>query len=301
MELVSRLRAAPRVATLVAFVCVAAQRVSAQSIGRLVIDHARTSAGDAWAVWTAPLHGGGRDWLTAVGVVGVAAAVSPFDDNIDRWAVGQRDDGTWHFLRPFREGGDAFSGRTVAPFAIGALGVALITKSDGMLEGISGCATSYGAATAVRDFVVYPLVSRTRPDSGRGVQPAPATQGDQYHFTVPGTGDWGRHALPGGHVSNITSCVGFFVSRYKLGPFAVAPWAAVGAVAMARTLDRRHWASDQVVGAFLGYAVGREVALRSLRRTENASARRSGEHDEDGSFYFAPGVDGARVGWRRAF
>ena len=293
--------AARSVATFAACACLAAQRIDAQSIGRMLVDHARTSAGDAWSVWTAPFHAGGRDWLTAAGVVGVAAAMSPFDDDVDRWAVRHRDDPTWHFLRPFREGGDAFSGRTVTPVAVGALGVALIARNEPMLEGISGCATSYGAATAVRDFVVYPLVSRTRPDSGRGAQPPPAAQGDQYHFSVPGTGDWGRRALPGGHVSNVTACVGFLVSRYKFGPFAVAPWAVVGAVAMARTLDRRHWASDQVLGTFLGYAVGRDVALRSLRRAENASARRDSTRDDSGGLYFAPGVEGARLGWRRVF
>src|SRR5262249_9399431 len=145
------------------------------------------------------------------------------------------------------------------------------------------------------------LVSRTRPDSGRGVQPPPAAQGDQYHFTVPGTGEWGRHALPGGHVSSVTSCVGFFVKRYHFGPFVVAPLAVVGAVAMARTLDRRHWASDQVLGAFFGYAVGRDVALRSLRRAENASAHRGTDRDGNGGLYLAADADGARVGWRRAF
>ena len=83
--------------------------------------------------------------------------------------------------------------------------------------------------------------------------------------------------------------------------YAVAiPWALVGAVGMSRTLDRRHWMSDQVVGALFGYAVGKEVALRSLRRKSKAGPGHS-SHDNDDGFYLAPAVDGAMLGWRRSF
>src|SRR5262249_16078651 len=135
MGLISLRRAARDTATLVALACAAANRMDAQSIGQMVVDHVRYSTGDAWDVGTAPFRRDGRGWLTAAGAVRLAAVVSPLDDDVDRWAVRHRDDGTWHFLRPFREGGDAFSGRTVAPFAVGALGVALIMKNDAMLEG----------------------------------------------------------------------------------------------------------------------------------------------------------------------
>jgi hypothetical protein len=50
------------------------------------------------------------------------------------------------------------------------------------------------------------------------------------------------------------------------GPGAAAVWALVGGVGLARTLDRAHWISDEVLGLAFGVAIGREVALRTHRR-----------------------------------
>jgi N-methylhydantoinase B/oxoprolinase/acetone carboxylase alpha subunit len=120
--------------------------------------------------------------------------------------VRHRNDGFFNFLDPIREGGVAFSGKTITPVAVGALAVSLAIKSERIQEGLFGCLSAYAAASAVRTFVAYPLIARTRPDSSRGIQTPPAKQGDQYHFDFPGTSNWGRHALPGGHVANVAAC-----------------------------------------------------------------------------------------------
>jgi len=283
----------------VAIVCTSAGDLGAQSIGRLLVDHVKSSAGDAWDVWTSPFRAGSKDWLSAFGVIGAGAAVSRKMVIAVSWAVSNEDDGIWKIVKPFREGGVAFSGRTITPVAIGALGIGLVTKNEPLLQGVFGCATSYAASSAVRTFVVYPLVARTRPDSSRTVEAPPASQGDQYHFGFPGTTDWGRHSFPGGHIANVAACAGFLTDRFDMSYAAAIPWALVGAVGVSRTLDRRHWLSDEVVGALFGYAVGKEVALRSLRRKGKASPRQS-RHDDDG-FYLAPASDGALLGWRRTF
>ena len=79
--------------------------------------------------------------------------------------------------------------------------------------------------------------------------------------------------MPGGHLANITACITFLTTRYHLGKF-VEPvlWATVAGVGVARTLDRAHWLSDQTLGLFFGYAVGKEVALRSSRRNAKRTA-----------------------------
>ena len=155
----------------------------------------------------------------------------------------------------------------------------------------------------MRTFVVYPLLARTRPDPDRDNGPA-AEQGDQYHFGFPGSSDWGRHSLPGGHLANVTACVTFLTTRYHLGKF-VEPvlWATVAGVGVARTLDRAHWASDQTLGLFFGYAVGKEVALRSSRRNakRTASSDVDNRSKRESSFFIAPGVNGTRLGWQAEF
>jgi hypothetical protein len=145
-------------------------------------------------------------------------------------------------------------------------------------------------------------VARTRPDPDRNNGPA-AAEGDQYDFGFPGSSEWGEHSLPGGHLANITACVTFLTSRYHLGKI-VEPvlWAAVGGVATARTLDRAHWLSDETLGFFFGYAVGRQVALRSSRRSEKRTQSSDRVRDERGwSLLLAPGVNGTRVGWQLVY
>ena len=258
----------------------------------------RNVIGDAWDIWTSPLRAGPRDWLGAGGAFAMSAAVSPLDDEVDRWAVRHRGDRSFNVLKQCREGGAAFSGRTIAPVAGGALVLALVTKNERLQEGLFGCLTAYGASSAVRTFVIYPLVARTRPDSGHsGVQPPPAKSGDQYAFSFPGTADWGRHSLPGGHLTNVVACAEFLTRRFSMGPVEPVLWAVAAGVGLGRTLDRRHWTSDEVIGAALGYAVGREIALRSSRRAGRAEAART----DDSGLFVAPDAGGLKLGWSRSF
>ena len=259
-------------------------------------------AGDVWAVWTSPLNGKPRDWLLAAGGIGVAAAISPIDDDIDRWAVRHQNDNIFDAISPFREGGDAFSGRTVTPLAVGALVISLVTKSQNMQDGVFGCMASYLASYGIRHYVSYPLIARVRPDSSRGVPLPAARQGDQYEFSFPGKSEWGQHSIPGGHVANTMTCASFLTKRFEMGVFEPLPWLIVGSVATARVVDRRHWASDQVIGMLLGYAVGKEVAIRSLRRRDaRAAEARVGASGRASETFLEPAPGGVRFGWRSDF
>jgi membrane-associated phospholipid phosphatase len=241
-----------------------------------------------------------RDWSFAGGVVALSAIVSPFDDNIDRWAFKHRNDRAFKFLKPVRPGGFLFSGKTITPIALGTLAVAILSKNQSMQQGLLGCATAYAASSAVRTYVIYPLIGRERPEPRDSTGPAPpATRGDQYQLSAPGSSNWGMHSLPGGHLSNLAACGASLTWRYSLGPFAPAVWALVGGVGLARTLDRAHWASDELLGLGLGAAVGREVALRSLRRMSDAAPHSS--NADRGSFELFTSVTrtSARVGTSR--
>jgi hypothetical protein len=270
-----------------------------QSIPSMLATDIRHVAGDAWSVWTSPLRGRPRDWITAAGVVALSAAVSPWDDNIDRWAVAHREDKAYDFLNPIRTGGAAFTGKAITPVALGLLVVSLAIKNETMQEGLFGCVTAYGASSIVRTFVIYPTIARTRPDprSPHG-PPPPATEGDQYKFSFPGNSAWGEHSLPGGHLANVLACGEFLTARYSMGIVEPAIWALIAGVALGRTLDRGHWASDELLGAAFGYGVGREVALRSNRR----AARLVPRGGADGfQAYIAPNRGRVELGFTRVF
>lgn len=287
-----------------------APQLSAQSRAGMLWSNLRNSAGDVWDVWTSPFRATGTDWLTTAGVIAGAAAVSPLDASVDHWAFHNRN--AWPFapLDPLREGGVVFSGRAIAPVAVGALAVSVVAKNQRLQEGLFGCLASYGASSAVRNYVVYPLVARTRPDRREpNVVAPPARQGDQYHFSIPGSSDWGRHSFPGGHIANVFACSEFLTRRFSMGAAEPVLWAVAAGVGIGRTLDRRHWLSDQLLGAVYGYAVGKEVAIRSGRRANKAKAGRdssvadpaqSGEPKS--AWFVAPGTRGDwRLGWQRSF
>jgi hypothetical protein len=269
------------------------------------IEHA---ARDVWAIWTAPFDAHPRDLLAGLFMLGAGVAISPIDDDVDRWAVRNANSSFFDALEPFRTGGVLYGGGRLAPVA-GALYVTgIITKNQKLRDGITGCGATWLSNNVLRRRVLYRLVGRERPDPTRGESPPPAAEpGDQYEFDVPNDGDWGWNSFPGGHIANIMGCASFFNNRYRLGFVEPVLYAFVGAIWMARTADRAHWTSDQLVGTVFGYAVGREIAQRQLRRQ---AAREAAAVANVGSatltaptegLYLVRTGDAVWVGWQLRF
>ena len=85
----------------------------AQSVGRMIGYDVLHAGGDIVGTWAAPFHSTARDWLGAGAVLPLSAAVSPLDDDIDRWFMDHQKDGVFSSLKEFREGGHAFAGSTI--------------------------------------------------------------------------------------------------------------------------------------------------------------------------------------------
>jgi hypothetical protein len=101
-------------------------------------------------------------------------------------------------------------------------------------------------------------------------------------------------------------CASFFNNRFDLGFVEPLLYAFTGAIWLARTADRAHWTSDQLLGTVFGYAVGREVAHRQLKR----EAERAATAAAGGSATLTPPKEGlylvktgetVRVGWQLRF
>ena len=278
----------------------------AQSVGRMVVDDVTNAARDFGAIWISPFRGSGKDYLIAGGVLAAAAALSPLDDDVDRWAVRNRDRGVLDAIRPLRRGGDLYSINKATPYVGGLYVVGLLTKSRGIRDGIFGCAAAYGANTTIRHQVVYRLIGRNRPDTIRnrpeGYVPVGATQGGQYEFNVPSKG-YGDHSFPGGHVATMATCASFLSHRFHMGPVEPALAVLVTAMGVGRIADQGHWLSDQLVGVAFGYAVGREVARRQTRRLERERAGAPFPESASGETgpYIGSDANGTRIGWQYSF
>lgn len=288
-----------RVAAIAAMLIAAGRQLPAQSAGKMLESDFRNFGGDVWAVWTSPVHARGRDWLIAGSTVALSGLISIWDDDVDRWMVERRDASQWSALEEVREGGIAFSGKTITPIALGALAIGLITRNQAIQDGIFGCVASYVSGSVVRNQVAYRLIARRRPAPEKGVPEPPAADGDdQYDIDLPGQSDWGQHSLPAGHAANVIACASFLNHRFSMSVIEPALYVVSTGVGMGRLVDRRHWTSDTVLGMVFGYAIGKEVAKRSSARMVKRAMEPS---VSNASFYITPAAGGISAGWRTTF
>lgn len=281
---------------------------NAQSVAKELGSDVRDFGGDMVAVWLSPLHAHPRDWALTLGTFAGGAALMPIDDNVDRYMYQHRYD--WFYdkaLSPVREGGVLFSGKYLVPVAGAGYVVGLATHNRALRDSFLGCISAYASTSVVRSVVAYNLVARTRPDSARNPANAspPAQQGDQYKIDF-GRGGWGRNSFPAGHTANMAACASFLSHRFQSRTVATVAYTFAGAVAVGRLVDRRHWTSDSFVGWIFGYAAGKLVAERTLRRERgsgNAAGGTAGAATtaDDRGLYITTIGDRAAFGWRATF
>jgi hypothetical protein len=90
------------------------------------------------------------------------------------------------------------------------------------------------------------------------------------------------------------------MNRYDAPYLDIPLVALVGAMGLGRIADRGHWLSDQVVGIAMGYAIGKEVAHRQLRRLERERGNAAASVDHGGALV-GPSENGVLLGWRLTF
>jgi membrane-associated phospholipid phosphatase len=249
-----------RIHTFVAAALLVSSRiVPAQSVGKMVVDDVKYTGGDMLAVWTSPFRASSADWVLA-GASAAAFGVSMLvDQPVSDWARRNKDSGFFKTLDPLRRGGMAYTGKTIVPPVAALYITGVVLKSQNMRDIVTGCATSWLAQAAIRRGA-YLLIARERPDT---------SPNNPNRWQVPGDwNDWQQHSFPAGHFANAMSCATYWNERFTLGWWAVPVYAVAAAIGVGRLADGGHWTSDTVIGGIFGYAVGREVAHRSLERYE---------------------------------
>lgn len=297
------------VAPLLVVALAASSRAQEKAVLPMIGKDIEYFARDIWSVWTSPFDAHGRDLLAGLYVLGIGVAISPVDDEVDRWAA--RSQGEWFFdaVEEFRKDGSLYGGGALAPVAGGIYLIGVITKKQGMRDAITGCGATWLSNNILRRQVLYRFIGRERPDPTRGEDPRwPAAEpGDQYKIQWNGFegAEWGMRSFPGGHIANIMGCASFFNHRFKWGVAEPVLYGIAGAVLLARIADRAHWLSDQWVGTVFGFAVGKEVAHQQLRRKARRDAMAGSgsiapSGMRDGLFVTRYG-DATRIGWQKTF
>lgn len=233
--------------------------------------------GDIWSVWTSPARMERRDLVAVAGTVGAAAITSRIDSA--GWVWMQAHDRTFvmRLLDPIRESAafplyELGSGQGLLPVSALLYVAGRLSRSVNLRDAGLGCAAGHISSLGLRQ-VVFRSVKRGRPK----VTPSP------FPLTVPGSTDWSWESFYSGHISNSMACASFLTHRYSMGLAEPLPYAFSLAIGLGRLADGHHWASDMVVGSVVGFAVGKAIADRQLRRDAESRA--------------AAGLTAQRAGW----
>lgn len=265
--------------TFVAAAFIYAGQASAQSVAQQLGDDLKNAGKDIWGVYTSPFKGSGKDWATVGGALALTGISMVVDKPVERWAQRNDSAAALKFLDPLRRKGVLFAGKYVVPPAAALYIIGLATNNRNLRDGVIGCAAAWGAQSPPRKLF-YRLVGRRRPET---------SPDDNHEWDIPnsastGKSGWQMRSFPAGHFANAMGCASFLGNRFDMGIAEPAVYGVAVGVALGRALDHGHWTSDHVLGGIFGYAVGKEVARRSLKRKMESAPSLTASPNSQGGF-----------------
>lgn len=172
-------------------------------------------------------------WLKVGAGLGISVLSSVMDKPADRWAVRHKNGS---FSKAIVNVGNNL------PLLMGGVaGLLALDGSDERMSATSFTALEAGVASVLAVEAGKYVFGRSRPQAGLG----------NRKFRFAGASN-GASSFPSGHTTAMWAMATSYAREYH------APW-LYGLAAVtnaARVADRKHWVSDTVGGALLGYAIG---------------------------------------------
>ena len=222
----------------------------------------RTGLDDAGALARAPLEASARAWVAA-GAVGVttAALVAALDDDVDRVRRRSPRPAAWRPVHALADlagwyGHDAARPVITAATLTGTLYAVARARGDDRLAITAGRVAEAVVFEAIASTAVKLATGRARPETGEG----------PHRWRGPGRHGRAWRSFPSGHTATAVAIATVISRRHRSRLARAALWTFAAAAAAERVDRGRHWASDVVAGAALGWAVGRFVAGRRTGR-----------------------------------
>lgn len=227
--------------------------------------------------FTKPFHMSGQNWKTAGKFAVVVGALAFADRPIQRWALEFRNNNTGlaTVSRYVTHFGGAYEGYTLG--ALAAYGFLFNNKK--MQTTTLLAAQSYITGAAVQ-YVVKAVTGRQRPlavSRNEGVG-SPAFRGP-FADLRDEEGDKLNGSFPSGHTTVAFAAATVFALEYKDKPWVpVFAYSAASLIGFSRITENKHWATDVLAGAALGYLSGKLVVnnyhryarIRSPKKYRNA-------------------------------
>jgi membrane-associated phospholipid phosphatase len=210
--------------------------------------------------FTAPFHQTGREWARiGAYAFGIAAVSTLADEPVQRFAVKLDDSSTTvssvsNYITRF---GGMYEVYTLA--ALGTYGFVFHNKK---MQTTTLLATqAYLTAGAVETVVKF-ITGRQRPSYYNAAKPEPEPQfhGPFFKSGIDVSGKKINSSFPSGHTTVAFAAATVFAMEYKNTPWV--PFVSYGAaslIGLSRITENKHWTTDVLVAATLGFLSGRQV------------------------------------------
>ncbi len=208
--------------------------------------------------FTKPFHMTGKDWGNLGKFAVVAGAIAFADEPIQKGAVKLRNNHTdlknlSSYVTKF---GGIYEAYTLAAF--GAYGY--IFKNKKMQTTTLLATQAYITGSALESTIKF-LAGRTRPSYyDAGAEAEPTFLGP---FSKTGTNINGKvvySSFPSGHTTVAFAAATVFALEYKDHPIIpIIAYSGASLIGLSRVIENKHWATDVLVGAALGFLTGKQV------------------------------------------
>ena len=209
--------------------------------------------------FTAPLHWNGKEWVIAGAFVGVEAALMAADEPVQRWSVNLSErntqvHGVGQYVTQF--------GGTYEAYVLAGLGAySFIFKNQKLATTTLLATQSYITGAAVESVIKF-ISGRQRPATytipNREIEPS--FKGPFASPTYDVNGKKLNSSFPSGHTTVAFAAATVFAMEYKNTKIVpILSYGAASLIGLSRITENRHWLTDVIAGAALGYFTGKHV------------------------------------------
>ncbi|HEU4903412.1 MAG TPA: phosphatase PAP2 family protein [Flavisolibacter sp.] len=208
--------------------------------------------------FTKPFHMSGQNWKTVGKFAVVVGALAFADRPIQRWALNLRNSnsGLHTVSRYVTNFGGPYEGYTLG--ALGAYG--FLFRNIKMQTTTLLALQSYITGAAVQSVVKF-VTGRQRPLAlSRNDQVGSPTFKGPFRTLKDAEGNKLNGSFPSGHTTVAFAAATVYALEYADKPWVpVMAYTAASLIGFSRITENKHWATDVLAGAALGYLTGKQV------------------------------------------
>lgn len=214
---------------------------------------------DVKQAFTKPFHMTKRDWITTGKFALVAGGVALADESIQKYALNLRNHNP--DLQNVSKYVTNFGGLYEA-YILGGLGAYGFAFKNEKMQTTTLLATQAYITGGAIESVLKFLTGRQRPyftDSTR-VQAEPIFHGPFYKTPKDASGKRTNSSFPSGHTTVAFAAATVFAKEYGNKPLVgILSYSAATLIGLSRITENKHWATDVLCGAAVGYLAGKLV------------------------------------------